>query len=238
MRRQNNNRNRRLVRRRPKGQSNLTLGNINEKVVTVSVPKNRLGTPDRMLVWLAFTDPVFQRSPGGFPSQNWRYRTSARDIDPLVATTAMPLFTEWIAIFEKCRILKCMYEITLVNNETFPVLGSISWLTSDPGSNSQTALQIIEISGSRFAKNFCLGQTSGQNRMTLKMTTNMIDVYGDPAYLYEDLACCSVSNNPAVMNFLNIGATTSGGGNFTTGLTAMIRLKFLCEFTRPTIIYT
>jgi len=186
--------------------------------------------PDRLRTHLRFHKLlVVQNSSANSASVRFE-PTYAYDVDPTVASTAMPGFTEYSGLFRKYRVNGFKAVVSYSNVETTPVLVYIAPLNQDPGSNVVgTTAQTI------------LAQPCSQERLVGPITgngTTVLTCYGSVAGLggssnqsIDDnySAFTSGSSSPANNMYLHVGAIGQGA-TLTSGVQVDITIDIDIEF--------
>lgn len=124
MPRQNRNRQRRATRK----------GNETTKDLVV-MPRQFGFAPPRLHTSLRYTSIGTINNVGTTAASN-RYRpTNAFDVDPLLASTAMPGFAEYALLYTRYRVTSSKIMVDFMNLESFPLIVAILPVQTDPGSN-------------------------------------------------------------------------------------------------------
>lgn len=103
----------------------------------VAIPQRgplTVAVPDAIECHLRF-ELNFQVANVGFLVSSNRYRSNAYDVDPILASTAMPGFAEWATMYEQFRVVGFRTEVTVCNNETFPLTALHGYTKDDLGGN-------------------------------------------------------------------------------------------------------
>jgi hypothetical protein len=112
-----------------------------------------------------------------------QYRTEAYDVDPTLASTAMPGFNELAAIYQRYRTLRISYKFACANQEAFPIsiIHGTSALAIASGSLN------IQYAGNPLFSTGMLGPNTGKSTGTYRRSTAITDVVGTKQPLFDDL---------------------------------------------------
>lgn len=185
--------------------------------------------PDKMRCKLIYQDPTGSRSvTGSAPAQNWRYRSSAYDPDPLLLTGAIPGYAELANLYSEYCVHGMYMDLQVANQDTQSYI-LVAWPgNSDINSNSLTRDDLAEFSGNVLAKSSILGSVTGQNVAKFKVKALGLQLVG--TRFKTDLTySSSVSTNPVNMFYLNVGAYCPLG-NQAFPLVTQVRIYYDIEF--------
>lgn len=150
------------------------------------------------------------------------------DVDPRLASTQVPYFTEWMTMYVRYRVLKVTAKISMFSREasssTTPLLGCMCMHTNGFTANTFTE-QYFSLPLSRTKV------LSTAFPFNAKMTHWVHEIIGDDGACYSDLAFCGTStSNPTTSIYLTIAASTaSWGGTMSNGAYYRLELDFLTE---------
>lgn len=112
-----------------------------------------------------------------------KFRTEAYDVDPAIASTAMPGFTEFAAFYSRYRALKLGYKFSVSNYEAFPVsilhgytINSIASGSLNPG-----------YAGNPLFGTAILGPATGSGKGVYSQNKSVVQIAGTTQPLYDDL---------------------------------------------------
>lgn len=189
---------------------------------------------DSALIELKYSDTFVDRNNAGSTSGSWRYRAnSAFDPDPIVGSGAVSGFVEWSAFYSTYRILGIGYNVTICNQETFPLVVNLVPSTLDLGANAASSPQFGE---GRFGQEKLISAKGGQDKATMTGYVNMSDLVGK-SYLFDAAFNSGTGTNPAAQTYINIGMH-SGGTNLVLGVSASVVLTYHCLFYRKNSIFS
>jgi len=152
--------------------------------------------------------------------------TYAYDVDPTLASTAMPFFSELTAMYRVYRVEAFTYDITVSNNETAQAaLAYVCPVNFDPGVNTASFQNYLSNSYSRKS---ILGPSTGNSRGRFRGTVTQAQFVGLEEHRVEDTttgaSTTAPSNNIWIM--LGFGVTTgvqAAGLSYTADLNITIR---------------
>jgi hypothetical protein len=101
------------------------------------------------------------------------------DIDPLVASTAMPGFTELAALYRFYRTEKAKIQVSFGNREGFPIVVYITPVNFDTGNNPSTTITQNLLSNP-LSRSTTLGASTGSSTATLTRSASTNDFAGSP----------------------------------------------------------
>jgi len=112
-----------------------------------------------------------------------KFRTEAYDVDPALASTAMPGFTEFAAFYQRYRALEIGYKFSAANQEgiNMTVIHGFSILTIASGSLN------IEYAGNPLFQTSVLGPLTGNNTRIFQDSKPVWKIAGTRQALYDDL---------------------------------------------------
>lgn len=152
------------------------------------------------------------------------------DVDPRVASTAIPGFTELMALYQNYRVDSCKVNVTLMNKEAFPIVASNAFTgITHYSTNGYTPA----VYGNKFSRQVAaMSAIGGQDRCKQVNQVNMADLFGSTAY-WGDLQSFLGTNstNPGTRLSWNIGVAGANGESFTTkGVDFYLEFEFISEF--------
>lgn len=131
--------------------------------------------PDRIETTLRFNKTSFLLNAGVVFGNNRFEPTNAYDIDPIVASTAMPGFTEAGGLYRFYRVPRFKVEVHVANKETFPTVVWVCPGNFDPTANTANFQYYLS---SRNSKKAYLGGNQGNNRCTLTLPWTEVSAFG------------------------------------------------------------
>jgi hypothetical protein len=180
---------------------------------------------DNVVVELHYTDQTLSRNNAASSGLSWRYKmNSPYDPDPFLSSGAVSGFAEWAAIYSTYRCIGFRYSITVMNQETFPVVITCCPTSADLGSNSIYAPELGE---ALYGKQTQLSGKGGMDKGHLQGNIYLPHFYG-PSYLWEQNFDSAVTGNPPVVLYFNIGAFAPVA--FVSGLIVSVKLTFITSF--------
>jgi hypothetical protein len=112
-----------------------------------------------------------------------RFRTEAYDVDPALASTAMPGFTEFAAFYQRYRTLSMGYKFSAANQEAFPNAIIHGYSVSSIASGSLG----ITYAGNPLFSTGILGPNTGMSKGTFRKNATIVKIAGTSQPLYDDL---------------------------------------------------
>lgn len=103
------------------------------------------------------------------------------DVNAALGNTAMPGFTEFAGFYARYRTLRFGYNITFVNNESFPVTVTALLSPQIPGTTTN-----ISTVGNPLSKSLTLSGLDGQPKGTLKGNYSIAAINGSRNSLFAD----------------------------------------------------
>lgn len=120
-----------------------------------------------------------------------RYTTNAYDVDPAVASTAMPGFTEFAGFYARFRTLAMKYRFCANNNELFPV----SIIHGFSNSAIASGAVALTYAGNPLMQSQILGPLTGQGRGIYSKKATVVQIAGTAQPLYDDIYTGSTSSS-------------------------------------------
>lgn len=120
-----------------------------------------------------------------------RFGTNAYDVDPAIASTAMPGFVEFAAFYSRFRTLGIRYKFSVANQEAFSltIIHGFSCAAIASGSVA------ITYAGNPLMKSTIVGPLTGINTKTLTGSATVTKITGTNQPLFDDLYTGSTSSN-------------------------------------------
>jgi hypothetical protein len=112
-----------------------------------------------------------------------QYRTEAYDVDPALASTAMPGFTELAGVYQRFRALRMSYKFSAANQEVFPMIV----LHGFSATAISAASLNLQYAGNPLFSTGMLGPLTGQDRGTFSKSAAITQIVGTKQPLYDDL---------------------------------------------------
>ncbi len=103
-----------------------------------------------------------------------RFRPNALyDIDPVLGSTVVPNFVEISTLYQYNRVIGVQHNITICNNETFPLNVYSIYSNTDPGT-----LGHVQLQGNRLCRYKMVSAKGGMDRATLTGRTTVANIVG------------------------------------------------------------
>jgi len=199
------------------------------KTQEVVVIPSRLGwAPRRIRMKLRYaTQGVLNHA--GTVYANSRYSPIyVYDVDPLLASTAVPGLAEWGSIYRFYRTRSSEVAVTFVNKESFPVTCYICPINYDPGANS---LNYLDYFSNTLSKVRAIGGNGGNNVCDLSSSETTADFGGVPDTQQLDGYCGRADGSTVPTNqwFWIVGFETDGSAML-NGVNISVRVDMEVEF--------
>jgi hypothetical protein len=158
-----------------------------------------------------------------------RYQPSAAyDVDPLLATVAMPGFTEWAAFYGSYRVNASKITTKFSQNRDYPITAVVLPLNADPGATPTFGTVASWVSNSYAVHN--LIAPLGGPVVTLSRTMSTEKIFGTKAVFFDDNFSALVNAVPANNWYWGIGAIISPVPTTTVDVNLMIDINVSVEF--------
>jgi hypothetical protein len=179
--------------------------------------------PEQLFVQLHWPD-VGIRTNNASSTSNWRYRTSAFDVDPLLGGTAIAGFAELATFYGRYRVHGIGIETHGVNMSTSPMVIGVWPSNEDRGNNGLSGPDIYN-----YARNpggaLRIIQPTPYGIFNHSAYFSLTEILGSDAWVSDDGWQSLTNTNPTLFVFLNIGLglttgtlTTTGGYHHTTSI--------------------
>jgi hypothetical protein len=159
---------------------------------------------------------------------NYFYRSSAFDPDQALGSGAISGFTELANLYLSYRVLSMKLNLEILNEEVTGVIYTI-WPSNTPQNvNSLAAADIIEFGGNVRARTKMIPSINGGIQQ-MSCVARGVDQLGSQ-FLTSNIYAAGTGGNPATMYYINVGAMTTLGSNFTTHMSARATIVYEIEF--------
>jgi hypothetical protein len=184
--------------------------------------------PTTMTVTLNYDDRVIVRTNAGTQTVGWRYRmNSAFDPDVNLGTGAVPGFLEYASLFIAYRVIHFRWQISLANDELFPMTTYVVPLNEDPGANPSNGLTLAANAKGVIRPLSAIGGPPAR----FFGSVNLANFFGLRGYDFDDDFNAPTNSNPSVPLLLLVGAQTPSVLT-ASGIVATIRLTYTTVFNR------
>lgn len=112
-----------------------------------------------------------------------RFRNEAYDVDPALASTAMPGFAELAAFYQRYRTLRLGYKFSAGNAEAFNIVVLHGFAKTSIAAASLN----LQYAGNPYFQTAILGPATGQNRGIFQQERSVVDIAGTEQALYDDI---------------------------------------------------
>lgn len=170
----------------------------------------------------------------GAASASIKFRTEAYDVDPALASTAMPGFAEFAAFYARYRTLRLMYKFSAANQEAFPVTIIHGYSNSSIASGSLS----IGFAGNPLMSTSILGPLTGMNTKVFRGNRSVVDIAGTIQPLVDDLytgSTTSATLATAGTCYCNFGVL-SPAALTAAGVLVTVEVSLHIRFYRPNFI--
>lgn len=163
-----------------------------------------------------------------------KFRTEAYDVDPALASTAMPGFVEFAGFYARFRTLAMRYKFSAANQEAFPLTVIHGFSNSSIASGSLT----IPFAGNPLFHTSILGPATGQCRGIYSQKATVVKIAGTAQPLYDDLytgSTTSATMATAGTCYCNFGII-SNAALTALGVLVTVEVELTIRFYRPNFI--
>jgi hypothetical protein len=183
--------------------------------------------PTKIRTKLRFIDQTAINNVG-LASASLRYIANGLyDVDPRVASVAIPGFTELMSLYQNYRVENCKTICQFISNETISMNACVTYNATTIFSTNSFIPQYY---GNKFSKQKLLPR-AGQITTTIVNQVNMSELWGDVSYYGSaDNFMGTTATNPSQSLNLNIGITAQPGAVLTTGAMLYLTMEFIVEF--------
>lgn len=112
-----------------------------------------------------------------------QFRSEAYDVDPALASTAMPGFVEFAGFYARYRPIAMKYKFSAANQEAFPVTIIHGFSNASIASGSL----VITYGGNPLMHTSILGPLTGMNTRTFSQKKSVVQIAGTQQALFDDL---------------------------------------------------
>lgn len=168
--------------------------------------------PEQLFVNLKYPD-VGVRTSNGTSSFNWRFRSSAWDVDPLLGSTSIPGFAELASCYNYYRVHGIGYDTTNCNAHSSPLFIGVWPSPTDPGAGLSLQ-QIIDYAHNPLGESEIV-QVTPYGRFKRKRYYSLSEILGSDQWILDDNYTALTTTNPATMVYINLGIAATNG-TFTT----------------------
>jgi hypothetical protein len=170
---------------------------------------------------------------GALPSASYGYNCNGLyDVDPALASTAIPGFTEWMSLYRAYQVTTARACVTVTSNCVEGQEVDFTWISQTIAANLYTPANY----GNQYSTTKCISAVGGLDRVSYNKTVNMAQINGTSAYWG------TVSNfqgtqftNPATVYQFQVGISGLSGAvpadAYLTGY-----LEFVVHLSSPTVL--
>lgn len=183
--------------------------------------------PAKVGVLFKYQTSGLLNNAGGFISSVGFNANGLYDVDPRVASTSVPGFTEWMGLYNRYRVLATKYKISLCSRDgiTLPFLGCIAWHSVGIGVNGYTENLFSNSLNKRFLVPINPG-LAGSVYTDRKMAH---DVLGDVNCYTDQNTSGTNASNPLTGWYCTIAFSSISGGAMVNGCFVDIEFEFETE---------
>jgi len=198
---------------------------ITNNLTIVRLPKVTI-LPSNIQTKCKFVQLNVINNAGAAKASNTFYVNGLYDVDPLLASTAIPGFSEMMDLYQNYRVIGGEVKARVTNNEAFPV-GVACGFVPNPGVGSnQFAVQDF---GNKWTDMRVLSAKGGQDRCTFIEKFNCENLFGSSAYSGDvGNFLGTKTTNPGTVLQWCVGLTASPV--FVSGATLFLEIEFLVEW--------
>jgi len=165
-----------------------------------------------------------------------KFRTEAYDVDPALASTAMPGFAEFAAFYARYRTLAMRYKFSAANQEAFSLTVIHGFSNSSIASGSLS----IGFAGNPLMSSSILGPATGMNTKVFSRKASVVAIAGTQQPLVDDLytgSTTSATLATAGTVYCNFGILSSAALT-ALGCLVTVEVELTIRFYRPNFILT
>jgi hypothetical protein len=159
------------------------------------------------------------------------YANGAYDVDPVLGSTTMPGFTTFIGtssttgLYNYYRVIRTSYDLTICNNEAFPVRVYTGYTNTDPGTTGN-----LQLPGNPMFKSALISAKGGNDRVRFRDTKNIATILGSSGVETEDNFRGTYTANPVDLVYLFVGGNSVAGAFLPNGLSIAGSLTMTIRF--------
>jgi len=191
--------------------------------------KNALSQPDSIIVEMPWTEVNTSVIPGAVDFFYKRYRlNSVFDPDFSIGGTSVYNFTAYGNLYRRYRVISAKVDVTIQNNEAFPVLIVGAPSDFDLGGLITSRSRTIDLGEMPHAvPTRIVGPSTGMGRMFYTKFIHLPSYNGNKQAYMADLQYSALNNtNPAVTFFWNMGYIADPGTDMAVGFTIYLRITY------------
>jgi hypothetical protein len=183
--------------------------------------------PTNIRTKLRFIDETILNNAGNTNASLRYIANGLFDVDPRVASRAIPGFTEMMQIYQNYRVESCRTVCQFVSKEAFELM-TCTCFNSTVAFSTNTFTPLYY--GNKFSKQTLL-PPNGRTTKTVTNSVNMSELWGNVSY-YGDVPnfMGTPSTNPTQNLNFNVGISTPNGSLLVSGATMYITMEFVVEF--------
>lgn len=154
------------------------------------------------------------------------------DVDPLVGSTAIPGFVEWMSIYQTYQVISCRAHLKMINISTVsPIQTSCTWLQGSQAANTYFPTEY----GNAWSTEGGASILGGMDTWSYDRKVFMAELNGTDAYWGTvDLFQGTSATNPLTVMQLVIGASSPTGS--VVRPTVAGYLEFEARFSTPRLL--
>jgi len=184
--------------------------------------------PDRLRTVLRYVDTTTSRGTTSNNAMNYNFRSSAFDPDSSLGSGAISGFTELANMYLSYRVLSMKLRLQVMNEEVTGVIFTCWPSNTAQNVNSLAAADVLEFSANVRAQSKMIPNANG-GIGTLTCIARGVDLLGTQ-FLTSNIFASGTGGNPNTMYYINIGAMTTLGSNFTTHMSIRAVVEYEVEF--------
>lgn len=153
----------------------------------------------------------------------------AYDVDPSLASTAMPGFVEWMSFYSRYRVLATTSSGQIINREDFPLLFNHGYSSQFQSPNSIKSSMFEN----RLCKTVLLPQSGSGGGVRFYSHATMLNITGDVSVYTSDQWTGTAGANPNALNYVHCAIDSTQGASINTGAYLRWVLEMEIEFFEP-----
>jgi len=189
------------------------------------VVRGPFAVPGRIRVTLSYSKTVAVTN-ATFGYANVRFSpTNAYDIDPVLGSTAMPFFTEYMTMYRRYRVDSANIRVGMANLDLVAYTAYVTADNQDPGANTATPQPLMS---NRTSKHGILGLGTGQGTCVIRNRASTAYFAGVRNTQQDDAYSALAGNSPTNNWWFAVGIFSTGA--IANGVHCDIKLDVTVEF--------
>jgi hypothetical protein len=224
----NKNQNKRRQNKKSRPKRGRVKKNTNDYRLAVN-NRGQISEPDSEIVDLPWTDITKTFDPGSVLFGSFRYKIN----DPFDPNPLSPAgdesaykYSAYATLYRRYRVLSARIQMTIVNQEAFPVFVTAAPADADIASSVTDSEAVLDIGEMPYAMpTKLLAAVGGMDRMTHTQVINIGKFIGNKQTAMADVTYGAlVTTNPSTSVYYAVGITAES--NFVNGVARLFKISF------------